>query len=116
MAKQPSTRNITTATPEELARVDTYTVQMRALAGQWMRAMNQMSALINSWNSDITNIIGSPANNPIKDSSNLVGISPLTDTDVYAITGYFEGCMSTYYDTSHQQIMTRAAGPPNTIG
>ncbi len=106
---------IDTATPEELKRVSDYTVMQRALCSTLMKSMAQMNALINSWNADISTIIGTPNNRSVTDTSGLAGIAPLTDTDVYAITGYFQAILTGYYDTPHQQIFTRACGAPNAV-
>lgn len=106
---------IATATPEQLKEVSDYTVMQRAVCSQFMKAMAQMNALNNSWNATISGIIGTPANLPITDYTGLAGAVPLTDTDVYGITGYFQNVLTSYYDASHQQIFTRACGPGNTL-
>lgn len=106
---------IATATPQQLAELSAFVVQERAVVSMWMKTMAQMNALNNSWNATISAIVGTPAGLPVTDNTGLAGAVPLTDTDVYAMVGYFQGCLASYYDTPHQQIMTRACGPTNTL-
>lgn len=108
--------SVATATPQQLAELSAYAVMLRAIAGQFMKCMNQMNALNNSYNATISGIIGGAGTGTVVvDNSGLAGIASLTDTDIVNITSYFEGCMASYYDSTHQQVMTRAAGPGNTL-
>jgi hypothetical protein len=106
---------VANATPAQKVQLDAYVVMLRVVAAQFMKTMNQMNALNNSWNGTISAIIGTPAGTTIADSSSFAGIAPLTDTDVTNITSYFQGVMTSYYDAPHQQVMTKACGPGNTI-
>jgi hypothetical protein len=107
--------NISTATPQQLAALSAFVVQQRAIVAQWSQAMTQMNALNNSWNATIAAIIGTPAGLIVTDATNLAGAVPLTDTNVFAIIGYMQTCMTDFFDTSHQQIFVQACGPTNMI-
>lgn len=106
---------IATATPQQLAELSAFVVQERAIVSQLMKAMAQMNQLNNNWNATIAAIIGTPAGLVVTDNSGLAGIVPLTDTNVYAILGYFQTILASFYDTSHQQIFVQACGPTNAL-
>jgi hypothetical protein len=107
--------SVASATPAQKIQLDAYVVQLRAIAAQFMKTMNQMNALNDAWNANILGIIGAPAGTPIADSSGLTGIVPLTDTDVTNITSYMQNTLTSFYDGPHRQVMTKACGPTNTI-
>jgi hypothetical protein len=106
---------VATATPQQLAELSAYIVMMRAVASQLSKAMAQMNALSNSYNATITGIIGGAGTGTVvADDSGLNGIAPLTDTDVVNITFIFQSILTSWYDSAHQQLLTRACGPSNT--
>jgi hypothetical protein len=106
--------SVANATAAQLKQLSDYVVQLRAISGQFMRVMAQMNALNNTYNSTISGIIGGAGvGTPVVDSSNLAGTSVLADTDVVNITSYFQGALTSYYDTAHQQVLTKAAGTGN---
>src|SRR5271170_1242756 len=106
---------VATATPQQLAELSAYMVMMRAVASQLSKSMSQMNALSNSYNATISGIIGgSGTGTVVVDASGLAGIVPLTDTDVVNITFIYQSILSSWYDASHQQLLTRACGPGNT--
>lgn len=107
--------SVLTATPAQLAQLSAYTVMLRAVSAQLMQNMAQMNALQNSYNASVSSIIGTPAGTTIVDNTGLAGAVPLTDTQVVTITSYFENILSSYYDSAHQQQLTLACGPGNTI-
>ena len=107
--------NISTATPQQLAQLSSYVVQQRALVASLMQFMTQANQLNNSWNATISAIVGTPAGLTVTDNSGLAGIVPLTDTNVYAITGYFQTILTDFYDAAHQQIFVQACGPTNAV-
>lgn len=102
-------------TPAQLKQLSDYIVMARAVASQFMKAMNQMNALNNSWNGSVSALVGASNGTVIPDASGFAGITTLTDTDVTNITSYFQGAMTSYYDVPHQQVMTKACGPGNAI-
>ncbi|MGB8627763.1 MAG: hypothetical protein WCD69_00005 [Xanthobacteraceae bacterium] len=107
--------NISNATPQQLAELSAFVVQERAIVAQFAQSMAQMNQLNNNWNATIAAIIGTPAGLTVTDTSGLAGIVPLTDTNVYAILGYFQAILTAYYDAAHQQIFVQACGPTNMI-
>ena len=108
--------SVANATPEQLAELSAFVVLQRATAGEFFRVMNHMNALNNSWNATISAIIGTPAGTTIVDNSGLAGIVPLTDTDATNIMSYMQNTLTNFYDAAHQQELTKACGPSNTIG
>lgn len=107
--------NVTSATPAQLQQLSSFVVNLRSIVAEWSQAMTQMEMLVNSWNATVANIIGTPVGTVVADTSGLSGIVPLTDTNVYAIVGYMETCLSDFYDTTHQQIFVQACGPTNMV-
>lgn len=101
-------------TPAQLKQLSDYIVMLRSVSSMFMKAMNQMSALNNSWNATVSALVGASNGTTIPDGSDFAGAGPLTDTNVTNITSYFQGCMTSYFDAPHQQIMTIASGPGNT--
>jgi hypothetical protein len=107
--------NISNATPAQLARLSAYVVQMRSVCAQLMKVQAQMNALNDIYNADIVTILGTTAGLTVADSSGLVGITPLLDSEVANITFWFQNLMATYYDSSHRALFTRACGASNTL-
>jgi hypothetical protein len=106
---------LTAMTPGQLKQLSDYITMLRAVSAHFMKSMNQMNALNNSWNGGVSALVGSSNGTVIPDASGLAGTTSLTDTDVTNITSYFQGAMTSYYDAPHQQVMTRACGPGNTL-
>lgn len=107
--------SVANATPQQLAELSAYTVYLRGITSQFMKLMNQMNALNNSWNGTVSAIIGTPAGTTITDNTGLAGAVPLTDTDVTNITSYCQNVLTSFYDAAHQQVLTKACGPGNTL-
>lgn len=104
---------IATATPSQLALLNSHVVQMRSLVGQFATLMNQMNALDMSWKANVSAIVGTPAGLAVTDSSNLAGITQLTDTQIAVMMTDFEAILTSYYTTAVQETMVLYCGAVN---
>lgn len=107
---------ISNPTAQQLALASAQTVLVRSLAGQLMKLMNQMNAANQQWIGEVSSIVNAGTmGQTITDSSNLADVSPLTDTDVTNIMSYYQGILTSYYDSPHQQELVKACGASNAF-
>ena len=106
---------VATATPAQLALLNNYVVQMRAVVSQFAKNMNKMNAMVAARNANISAIVGTPAGTVITDSTNLAGAAALTDTQVAALVADIQAILTTYYTAAAQQLYTQVCGPGNVL-
>lgn len=107
--------SVANATPAQLSQLSAYSVMLRGVSSQFLKLMAEMNALNNAWNGNVSGIIGTPANTIISDNTGLAGAVPLTDTQITTITSYYQNVLTSFYDAPHQQVLTLACGPANSL-
>lgn len=107
--------SISTATPEQLQRVYNFVAMLRANTIHFWKQSNTATILIQNWNSDILQIIGSPTGIVINDPTGLAGAVPLTDTQVTNLFGQHQTLQGTIMTANNQNLFMLATGPNNAL-
>ena len=108
--------SVATATPEQLARLNNFVMQLRAAIIRVWQLNNDTTALVQDWNSDILGIIGSPAGTVINDPTGLAGAVHLTDTQVTNLFGILQTLQTNTMTAGNKDVFMLATGPQNTTG
>ncbi len=103
------------ATPEQKARVENFTMQLRAATVTVWHLNTVMTALVQNWNSDILGILGSPIGTVINDINGLAGALHLTDTQVTNLFSILQTMQTTTMTAGNKDIFMLATGPNNAI-
>ena len=107
--------SIATATPDQLQRVYNFVHLLRANTINFWKQSNNTDVLIQNWNSDILQIIGTPTGVVINDGSGLAGAVPLTDTQVTNLFGQHQTLQGTIMTASNKDLFMLACGPNNAL-
>lgn len=91
---------------------------LRAFCGEFQRLCNKAEQLNDRYNAQILAILADLDDNTIvPNSSGLVGTSSLdSDADMATLVSHFQGLLTNYNTSGHQQMRAKACGPLNMQG
>lgn len=99
---------------------DVYSVferDLRSLCGEWQRLNNKYAAMDARYVAQIQAILVDLDNNTVvPNSSGLAGSSSLdSDSEMVTLVSHYQGMLTTYNTSGHQQMRAKAAGQANMV-
>lgn len=107
--------SVSSATPEQLKRLDNFVVLERSACVQLWQLHKTITALVQAWNGDILGIIGAPQGTPIPDSTGYAGATRLTDTQVTNLFGILQTLQTNTMTDPNKGAFLLATGPNNML-